>query len=349
MISIWTKHILKETFKIFLFFILSLYFIYSLIDYSSRIDYYNSLPTLSVFYYYVCVLSQKTELLIPFAFMVTIIKVLTSMNSHNELVSMLMAGRSFKKLLQPLFVFATILSILLYLNFQFLEPQAQKQIQQIKQQKKKSKDTKVKSFVLDDGSKLVFSEYNFSDKSLEKVYWIKNSEKIHYMKKLYPYSSPPIGHFTLEFQKNDASELNLINRCDLKPYHDMQMTFDPLQQSIFSVRTYSITSLIRYLKNPTILLNVDSAELLTLLNYKLVLPLLPIFTLIVLAPICTRFSRGIPTFLIYMGAIIGMLTFFTSMDACYILSENKLIFPQFALWIPFLLFFCYPTKKFIHY
>ncbi len=349
MISIWTKYLLKETFKIFAFFILSLYLVYSLIDYSSRIDYYNSLPVLSVLYYYICVLSQKTELLIPFAFMVTIIKVLTSMNGHNELVSMLMAARSFKKLLQPLFVFATALSILLYLNFQFLEPHAQKQIQQIKLQKKKNKDSKVKSFVLDDGSKLVFSEYNFNDKCLEKVYWIQTPEKIHYMKKLYPYSSPPIGHFALEFQKNDTNELSLLNRTDLKPFHDMHMAFDPMQQSVFSVRTYSITSLVKYLKNPTILRNVDSAELLTLLNYKIVVPLLPIFTLIALAPICTRFSRSVPTFLIYMGAIIGMLTFFTSMDACYILSENKLIYPQFALWIPFLLFFCYPTKKFIRY
>ncbi len=349
MISIWTKHLLKETLKVFAFFILSLYFIYSLIDYSSRIDYYNNLPTLSVLYYYVCILSQKTELLIPFAFMVTLIKVLTSMNAHNELVSMLMAGRSFKNLLRPLFIFAAILSTLLYLNFEFLEPLAQKKIQQIKIMKKGNKNSNVKSFVLDDGSKLIFSKYNFEDKYLEKVYWLKSANEFYYMNKLYPYSSPPIGHYTLEFQKDASNEIALKNRLDIKPFHDMQMRFDPLLKSIFSVRTYSITSLLRYLHNPSMLLNVDSAELLTLFNYKLVVPLLPIFILIALAPICTSFSRNVPTFIIYMGAIIGLLTFFTSMDACYILSENKLIYPQIAMWLPFLLFFCYPTKRFIRY
>ncbi len=349
MISIWTKHLLKETLKVFVFFILSLYFLYSLIDYSSRIDYYNHLSVLSVLHYYICTLSQKTELLIPFAFMVTVIKVLTSMNSHNELVSMLMSGRSYKKLLTPLFVFAGLLTLLLYLNFQFLEPHAQARIAQIKIDRKSHKESKVKSYVLNDGSKIVFSHYNAQDKCLEKVYWLKDSSQIFYAKKLYPYSNPPIGHKVIQFQKEESKDLKFVTKEDLKPFYEMQICFDPQLKSTLTVRIHSISSLIAYLTDSNLRLNIDKAEMLTLLNYKLILPLLPIFTLISLAPICTRFSRNIPTFLIYMGAIIAMLTFFTSMDACYILSENRMIYPQIALWIPFLLFFCYPIKKFIRF
>lgn len=349
MISIWTRHLLKETIKIFSFFIFGLYFLYALIDYSSRIDYYNALPIKSILFYYVCILSQKTELLIPFAFMVTIIKVLSSINAHNELVSMLMSGRSYKRLLRPLFVFAAVLAAMLYLNFEFLEPHAQKRIQMIKQKKKADKNSKVKSFVLDDGSKLVFSNYDFENRNLEKVYWIQSPDKIYYMKKLFPYSSPPIGHFALEFEKKQNKYLTLTNRSDLKPFYDMQISFDPLIKSIWSVRTYSISSLIQSLHSKSILLNTDKAELLTLLNYKLVFPLMPIFILITLAPICTRFSRNSPTFLIYMGSIVVLLSFYTLMDAFYILSENKLIFPQIAMWIPLLLYFCYPTKRFLRY
>lgn len=349
MISIWTRHIMKETLKVFSFFIFSLYFLYALIDYSSRIDYYNTLPIKSILFYYVCILSQKTELLIPFAFMITVIKVLSSMNAHNELVSMLMSGRSYKRLLRPLFIFAGVLSAILYLNFEFLEPHAQKKIQFIKEKKNKSKDSKVKSIVLEDGSKLIFSSYDFENRYLEKVYWIQTPEKIYYMKKLFPYSNPPIAHYALDFERKDSKYLKLIARSDIKPLYDMKITFDPLLKSIFSVRTYSISSLIKYIHNPSILLNVDKAELLTLLNYKLVFPLVPIFILITLAPICTRFSRNIPIFIIYMVSIVTMLSFYTSMDACYILSENKLIFPQIAMWVPFTLYFCYPTKRFIRF
>lgn len=349
MISIWTKHLLKETIKIFFSFIFGLYFLYALIDYSSRIDYYNSLPIKSILFYYVCILSQKTELLIPFAFMVTVIKVLSSMNAHNEFVSMLMSGRSYKKLLTPLFIFATFLAATLYLNFEYLEPHAQKRIQIIKQKKKGEKNSKVKSFVLDDGSKLVFSNYDFENRNLEKVYWIQSPEKIYYMKKLFPYSSPPIGHYTLEFEKKDNKYLTLANRSDLKPFYDMEISFDPLIKSIFSVRTNSISSLIQSLNSRSALLNMDKAELLTLLNYKLVFPLIPIFILITLAPVCTRFSRNSPTFLIYMGSIVILLSFYTLMDAFYILSENKLLYPQIGMWIPLLLYFCYPTKRFLSY
>ena len=325
------------------------YFLYALIDYSSRIDYYNALPIKSILFYYICILSQKTELLIPFAFMVTTIKVLSSMNSHNELVSMLMSGRSYKRLLRPLFIFAILLTSILYLNFEFLEPHAQKKIQLIKEKKKKSKDSKVNSIILDDGSKLIFGRYDFENRNLEKVYWIKSFDKICYMKKLFPYSNPPIAHYTLDFERSESNSLKLTSRADIKPMHDMQITFDPMLKSIFSVRTYSMTSLVKYLTNPQLMLNADRAELLTLLNYKLVFPLLPIFILIALAPICTRFSRNAPVFIIYMLSIVAMLSFYTSMDACYILSENKLIFPQIAMWIPFVLFFCYPSKRFLKY
>lgn len=349
MISIWTRYLTKEMIKIFLFFILSLYFLYSLIDYSSRIDYYNALPWTSILVYYVCILSQKTELLLPFAFMVSVIKVLTTMNTHHELVSMLMSGRSYKRLLTPLFIFAAILSMILYLNFEFLEPHAQEKIELIKQRKKGGKESKVKSFILDNGSKLVFNNYDTANRTLEKVYWLQSPDHVYYMKKLYPYSSPPIAHHVLEFERSDNSDLKLVSVQDLKPLYEMELRFDPVLKSFSSIRTYSISALIKLICEPSLNINMDKAELLTLLNYKLAVPLLPIFTLLALAPICTRFSRQTPIFIIYMISIAAMLSFFTSMDACYILSENRLIPPQFALWIPFLLFFIYPTKKFIRF
>ncbi len=349
MSSIWSKYVIRETLKVFFFFILSLYFLYILIDYSSRIDYYNSLSFGQICSYYIFTLSQKTELLIPFAFTVTVIKVLTSLNIHNEFVSMLMSGKSYKRLLAPLTVVALILTLFLYLNFQFLEPLAQKRIETIKQKRKKSSTSLIKSFILDDGSKLIFQDYDLTSKTLQNIYWIRSSQQIYYIQKLEPFTTPPVGHEVSIFNKNTSGEFQFIQKKELQALDEMQINFDPLVKTFFSLKTYSISALFYALHNPQALLNTPAAAILTQLNYKLIFPLLPLFILITLAPICTRFSRSVPTFLITALSIFALLSFYTLMDACYILSENKIIWPQVAMWVPLMLYFGYPTKKFISY
>ena len=197
MSRIWRNHMLLEILKVFLLFILGFYFLYILIDYSSRMDAFSNLPFSAIAAYYGCVLSQKSEILIPFAFLITSTKVLLTLNHNNEFVSMLMAGISFKKLLSPLFIFAAFLTVALFLNFEFFEPYAQKKIELIKQVKKAKKEQKIRSYVLEDQSKLVFKSYDFSKKTLSQVYWLTNSDHIYYMDQLDPYKNPPIGPFTM--------------------------------------------------------------------------------------------------------------------------------------------------------
>ncbi|MCH9633419.1 MAG: hypothetical protein S4CHLAM7_01440 [Chlamydiae bacterium] len=345
---IWSRYIRHQFLKIFFLLIFSFYFVYILIDYSSRLDYFTKLPALSILIYYLHLFVQKADLLLPFAFMIALIKVLLSINEHNELTSMLMSGLTYKKLLSPLLYTAIILTVLLYANFEFLEPMAQKRIETIKQ-KKRSKRIQVHSFVLDDSTKIVFWKFDLSKNSLEEVYWLKSSDHIYYMKELYPYSKPPIGHYVLEFKRNANDNLELVDKIDLRPFKEMALDFNPLIHSVFSIRTYSISSLIKALNNPKILANVNKHELLTLLNFKLLLPLLPLMIYMALVPICTRFSRNTPTFLIYMIAIGTLLSFITLIDACYFLGETKSISPQLIMWIPALLYFFYPIKKFYTY
>ncbi len=293
---IWPRYLTREFLKVFFLFIFSIYFLYVLIDYSSRLEHFSSISLSSTTLHYLFIFSQKAEVLIPFAFMVSLIKVLFSINQHNELTSMLMSGFSYKRLLSPLLWIALSLTTLLYINFQFFEPIAQKRIEMIKQEKKSKKEHRIKSFVLDDNSKLVFRRFDLARNSLEEVYWLKSPDQIFYMKELYPFSSPPIGHYVSEFTRDSNDDLELSSRLDMRPFKEMSLEFDPIIQSVFSVRTYSVTAILRALHDPKALLNINDYELLTLLNYKLLLPLLPIFLYFVFVPICTRFSRNIPVF-----------------------------------------------------
>lgn len=347
--KIWSKYIIGEFLKIFFFLIFSFYFLYALIDYSTRLEYFSHIPFLSTLLYYLCIFLQKAEMLIPFAYLMALMRILFTINQRNELTSMLMSGYSYKRLLFPLFGMACFITLFLYLNFEFFEPHAQKRIEIIKQDKKSKSEKKVKSCVLEDLTKIVFRRFNFKKNSLEELYWLKSSDHIYYMKELYPFSQPPIGHYVLEFKRNEADEFELVERSDLMPFHEMKIEFDPLIQSVFSVRTYSISHLIQAHKSPKALLNVNDHELMTLLNYKLLMPLLPLLIYIALVPICTKFSRSLPVFFIYMLSIGTLLSFYTLMDACYFLGSAKLLPAQVIIWIPAALYFTYPLKKFYSY
>ncbi len=346
---IWPRYLTREFLKVFLLFIFSFYFLYVLIDYSSRLEHFSSIYFSSILLHYLFIFSQKAELLIPFAFMVSLIKILFSVNQHNELTSMLMSGFSYKRLLSPLLWIALSLTALLYFNFEFFEPLAQKKIEMIKQEKNSKKEKRIKSFVLEDRTKLVFRKFNLARNSLEEVYWIKSPDEIYYMSELYPFSTPPIGHYVSEFLRDSNDDFELTSRKDMRPFNEMSLEFDPVIQSVFSVRTYSVSALIHALHDPKALLNINDYELLTLLNYKLLLPLLPILLYFVFVPICTRFSRSIPIFFVYMLSIGGLLSFFTLMDACYFLGETKVAPPQIIIWAPALLYFLYPIKRFLAY
>jgi lipopolysaccharide export system permease protein len=119
---IWKKYFFKELVKVFLLFMGTFYFLYVLIDYSAHTkDFYQVGIGFSDFVlYYLFQFTNRAEILIPIALLISTIKVMTTANMRNEILALISGGIAMKHLMRP-FIFAGILcASFLYLNFQFI-------------------------------------------------------------------------------------------------------------------------------------------------------------------------------------------------------------------------------------
>ena len=93
--------------------------------------------------YYAYDFVQRAEVLIPFALLISTIRVLTGLNANHELVALMASGIPLKRLLRPFILVGLLLTALLYVNTEFSLPHALKEIKHISESKmrKKNKST----------------------------------------------------------------------------------------------------------------------------------------------------------------------------------------------------------------
>jgi lipopolysaccharide export system permease protein len=332
----WNQYFLKELFKITFLFLSSFSLLYILIDYSMHIKLLSETPFHLVVLYYLCQLAKRADLLLPFALLVSTIKVLLSFNRHNELAAMLAAGVTLKKVLSPLLALALCCSAFLFLNFEYLEPLALKKINYLDNTYfdnaiQRAKNKKVNALSLKDHSKLVFNHFDQNSQSINEVYWIKDEDHIFHMQKLNLNYSPLIGNAVTEFQRNANHQFELTATQKTRLFKDLKIEVEDLNHSIFPIRSLSLSQLYHEQFSP----KTPLSEVKTALHYKCAVPLLPLLVVITLSPFCTLFSRNTRTYLIYVFAIAGLLFFFTLINATYILGENQVLAPFLAIWLPF--------------
>ncbi len=350
--KIWQRYILIECLKVFVLFLGCFYFLYVLIDYSIHANMLSKAPISIIAIHYLCHFAKRADILIPFALLLSTVKVLCNMNSNNELVAMLAGGIPLKFLVRPLIAFSIFLSLVLILNSETLEPLASTSLDKIEDEyfhNRTRQMTKrpVNTLPLDDHTTLVFQSYDPIEKALFDVFWIRDPENIYYIKYLYPYELPPLGRQVDFIQRNDLGQFERKQSFSQKRLHDMRIQFQSLFKTVVPVRNKSISFLFQDLNSKSHFEGAFRAEYLTALNYKLCMPLLPILVVIGCAPFCTRFARHIPIFIIYSLSIVGLLAYFTLMNAAYILGENQVISAYVTIWIPFLLCFGFFFYKYL--
>jgi lipopolysaccharide export system permease protein len=120
------RYLIKHLLLPFAFCFISLFFIFVLIDLFDAIgDYANAhVPLKDIIHIYFIMLGQVAPLIIPFAFFLSCVYLLTNLSSHKELVAMMSAGISLARLVIPFFFIALCLSAVEYYLYVNLAPTA---------------------------------------------------------------------------------------------------------------------------------------------------------------------------------------------------------------------------------
>lgn len=350
--SIWERYFLRETAKVFTFFLLGFYGLYVMMDYSNHAasfkHYHFSILDIIKFYAFEFV--TRMDVLVPFALLIACIKTLCSLNTHNELVALMASGIKLKRLLLPFVVFGLALTALIYLNTEVLQPMALKYNTKLDHSRAKAKQKKhlsIRQLVLEDNTPLIFQEYDTAAKEFFDAYWVRSIDDLYRIQQLSPYTEVPTGKFVDHLQRNAEGLLVLTESFPEKTFPDMHFNKQQLLDSVTLPDAQSLSDLKEKLPSHGNELSEKEAQLLTTYYYKLALPWLCLLAVLAPTPFCIRFSRTLPVFFIYALSIFGLVAFYLVMDATVVLGERQMFNPALAIWVPFASFFAFFGWRFL--
>lgn len=341
---IWKKYLYKEVLKTLLSFLIGFYLLYIVMDYSIHAQHFSRMEgfNLSCFFtYYLCHIIKRMEMMLPLAFLISIIKVLLQLNQRNELIALFTSGLKTTRFLKPFFVISTTLFAFLLINFEFFVPKSLDYLEDFENKNfkrisyQKYEIPSAYCMPVSDGSNLIFSKYFHEKKMFEDVFYIQSFDKIYQMKTLDVSQSPYIGGFVETFARGEKNELYLLSSEQTHLFNDLKIDFSIRKKAELPFEHRSITQLIQLIQQSSLLLNKSEPKIKTQLYFKLLSPMIPFLVVLAVAPFCMRSSRRIPTFFIYALSLFGFIAFFIILDACVILGESRTITPILAMMLPF--------------
>ena len=346
--KIWQRYLFFRLLKSFLFMLVTIFTIFVILDLATRSGKFlgdHFLPRYETILYYFYQFSNYLGLFFPLSLILSSIQVLLDLNSHNELAALQMGGLSCKKLLAPFFTLAALLFTISLANQQWVVPialaSASEYTAAYSSHKKNQIREHVQTLILKDGTVLVFQSFDEKKGELFDVFWIQNPSRIWHMKFLEV--NPPTGRYVDCFERI-SQQLEKTSSFDAFPFPQIQID----EESVFKPFIPYERRTLSQLFFQAIAGTGERQSLLSHLFYKLSYPLFLFLSMIVIAPICFRFSRDKSAFKIVAFALFGFLAMMMILDGLLILGENQVVPALLAFGAPLLIvlaFSYHPFKK----
>lgn len=341
--KIWERYFLKEIFKVFFLFLFSFYFLFIILDASSHVQDFireSKLQFKAAALYYFFQFIKYSDLIVPLAVLISTIKVLCSFNVHRELVALQASGINTKALLRPFFFVGLLATLFMYCNFEFINPKALSYINRFYESHfKHSYHGKRKEPIhvlhLKDNSKLIYQTTTPSKEYFFDLLWVRSFDDIMRIKYLKTDPKNPQAFFIDHIKRNASGQLEKVDSCDHKLLTELKWDSKMTLVGKTPVENRKISELFFFFIHKTQTNSYQLPEITTHFLFKLLMPLLSLLVIMAVAPSCLSYSRNTPTFVIYCIALFGFITFFTLIDACLILGENRVLSPYLVIITPF--------------
>lgn len=350
LMAIWERYFLRQFIRMFFLFLFCFYSLYVLIDYASHTstlaNHHIHIQWQEAMRYYFFVFASRAEILLPLALLIAFVHTSCTLNSQHELVAFMASGFSLKVLMRPFIMIGLLCVLLMYANEQFILPGALRKLRRMEDVNKNQKNRNASMLmahhlILEDGSLLIFQDYDTARERFFDVYWIQSIDSIYRIKFLSPAIPNPIGYFVDHMVRQTSGEL--LQEAAYRELSFPSMKFNPdlLQSTIIDPDIFSMSELtaqkLEFSSNPT----EKESKILTAFYWKLMMPWLCLLAIIAPAPFCAKFSRQLPLFLIYVCSLFGLIAFYMFMDAAQVVAKRQVIPPFWAICAPFLAAFAY--------
>ncbi|MEI8300115.1 MAG: LptF/LptG family permease [Chlamydiota bacterium] len=343
--TVWKRYLFSEILKVITLFTISFYLFYILIDYSLHANHFAKIHTfryVDIFYYYFYLIIKRLDIVLPLALVIALNKVLLKLNQNNELISLTVAGLNPKRILMPFFIIASVISMLIFLNFECCIPRSLDYLENFENQyfKKKSLKNYAKrsaySLALPNGNQLIFACYHDKDQIFEDVFYLCDKNEVWKMKTLSLQTNQPEGCFVDHLVKDSKNLLIQKASYEKKVFPNLVVDFSIRKKTTLPFEHQSLSSLYSLIKTNNSLYQTHASKIKTQLYMKLFTPFISFLAILAISPFCMIFSRRLPILLLYGMSIFGLITFFMILDAAVILGENNYFPPLIAVATPFI-------------
>lgn len=341
---IWQRYFLREIIKVFALFLFGFFFLYSAIDYSMHMQDFlkdKSIQIIDVLNYYGLQFIKRAPLLMPLALLIATIKVLTTLSSHHELVALQISGLSFKRLMRPFFLVASVCVLFNLLSAEFLVPMSTSFLDKFYddhlRRGKNGKDKyEVHSITLKDNSKLIYKSRDLSQNQFFDVIWLKSADEIWRIKYLANEPKHPTGKYVDRLVRTPEGFFEKQESFESRNFKEISWDKDLPRKGFVPFENRSVSELFRlgFQKSCPSFMKM---EVLSQFYYKCAIPFLSLIVVIAVAPYCIQYARRAPLFLLYSAALFGYIAFFTLMDSALVLGGNRVLPPLLAIFTPLLL------------
>jgi len=352
--NLWERYIFWNLIKGFFFFLFSFFLLYSLIDFSTHAQSFFSkgfldFPKFATYYGYQLV--KRLELLLPLSLLISVIRVLTTLNAHKELVALQACGIPLRKIMRPFFLLATFCCILGYCNEEIFLPKSATTLTNSKYSYTQNplKKLKKKQFTLlslADSSKLIYQTFDSTTNRFFDVYWVRSFDDLWHMKYLSADPHNPIGEYMDHIVRNKEGFFEKAESIERGRLPSLVWSTKELHKKQSSVRYQKVSQLASLMWNSSNNSLYFRGEVATYLFRKITMPFLSFLVLIGLFPFCITYSRTPPTFLIYGISLFCFVVFFTLLNAMVIIGANHVLPPYVAIFLPFVVLFSLTYKRF---
>ena len=339
--KIWQRYFFIELCKVFFFFLVSFFFLYSLIDYTTHAgDFFTEgkFQTKDLFCYYGFQFIKRSYLLLPLALLISTIKVLCRLNASRELVALQSCGIKLKSLLSPFFYLGALCCIFNWISSEKLLPKALVSLNHFEDiSHYNGKDTKEPFYVLHlkDESKLIYQTHDIETNTFSDVYWVKSFNEIWRIKTLKADPKNPIAELADHLVRNKEGILTKVKSYETWIIDGLTWQTNLNRKGVIPIESRKVTELGKVLAHKNKISKKQASEALTVLSYKLIMPVLSLLVVIAIAPFCIRYTRSVPTFYIYAVGLFGFIAFFLLMDSFVILGSHNTLNPLVAILLPF--------------
>lgn len=321
--------------KTFSFFLICLFVIFVIIDLSAHgVRFFSKVGFRQIFLYYLNTFSANLELFLSLVFLLSCLRVLFDLTGHWESVALQMAGISKKKLLSPLFLFASLIALICIINCQWFAPHAgdsSDDFKTIYKAKKKAHEKKLYTVSLDDETEIIYHKFDKQKKELLDVFWVRSPIDIWHMKSFR--IDQLDGYFVDHLTRNNSKQFEKAESFEKRHFKELPWKDETILNRFTPYERRPLSTLfIQACSRPA-----DARIIFSHLYYKLIAPLLPFIILIGISPIILSYTRSRPTFLITAVAILIFLGFKSVIDGMLILGENQVLPSYVAIFSPVLI------------